>query len=298
MSSSTPPRSIPAARIETPRLAFPALLLANLFLPLGPVLVRLSDVGPVAAAFWRVTIALPFLILLALPALRRTPPSPREWGALILSGVTFAADLAAWHIGILYTKITNAAIFGNMSALLLPVWGMVVLRQRPARMQAAAFVLATIGALVMMGGSYELSPRYLKGDLFSLLAGILYTAYILIVQRARGRLDSWSVLTISSMASAPALLLCALWLGEAIMPGNWTPLIVLALSSQVIGQGLLTYAIGWFSPLVLGLSLLLQPAVSAVLGWALFGEWLTPTDMLGTLAVSAALVLVRLPSRG
>ena len=81
------------------------------------------------------------------------------------------------------------------------------------------------------------------------------------------------------------------------MPGDWTPLVVLALSSQLVGQGLLTYAISWFTPLVLGLSLLLQPAVSAVLGWVLFGEWLSVTDMVGTMAIAAALVLVRLPSR-
>ncbi|MFZ2995717.1 DMT family transporter [Sphingobium sp.] len=291
------PTSTPVARIGTPRLAFPALILANLILPFGPVLVRLSDVGPVAAAFWRLTLALPVLILLALPGLRRMPPSPREWGALLLSGLFFAADLAAWHIGILYTKVTNATIFGNMSGLILPAWALLVLRQRPTGMQAAALILAGAGALVMMGGSYELSPVYLRGDLFCLLAGILYTAYLLIVQGVRGRLDSWSVLAVSSVASAPPLLACALLLGERVMPTDWTPLVILALSSQLVGQGLLTYAIGWFSPLVLGLSLLLQPAVSALLGWMLFGEWLSPTDMLGTAAVGAALVLVRLPVR-
>ena len=288
--------STPSARAGMPKFAFPALILANLILPLGPVLVRMADVGPVAAAFWRLTLALPFLLILALPRLRRTMPTIREWSALIWSGLFFAADLAAWHIGILYTKVTNATIFGNMSGLMLPIWGMVVLRQRPRAMQAIALTLATAGAAVMMGGSYELSPRYLHGDLLCLLAGATYTGYLLIVQRARVRLDSWSVLAMSTLFSIPPLLLCALWLGERIMPGNWTPLLILAMSSQLIGQGLLTYAISWFTPLVLGLSLLLQPAVSAVLGWVLFGEWLSVTDMVGTMAIAAALVLVRLPS--
>ena len=289
--------STPSARAGMPKFAFPALILANLILPLGPVLVRMADVGPVAAAFWRLTLALPFLLILALPRLRRTMPTIREWSALIWSGLFFAADLAAWHIGILYSKVTNATIFGNMSGLMLPIWGMVVLRQRPRAMQAIALTLATAGAAVMMGGSYELSPRYLHGDLLCLLAGATYTGYLLIVQRARVRLDSWSVLAMSTLFSIPPLLLCALWLGERIMPGDWTPLVVLALSSQLVGQGLLTYAISWFTPLVLGLSLLLQPAVSAVLGWVLFGEWLSVTDMVGTMAIAAALVLVRLPSR-
>lgn len=291
------PSSTPVARIDMPRFAFPALLLANLILPLGPVLVRLSDVGPVAAAFWRLALALPFLLLLARPALRRMPPTRAEWIALTLSGLVFAADLAAWHLGVLHTKIANATVFGNLSGLFLPIWGMLVLRQKPRGMQAAALILAGVGAMVMMGGSYELSVTNLRGDLLCLLAGVLYTAYLLIVQRARGRLDSWSVLAVSSAISTPALLLSALALGERVMPDDWTPLIMLALSSQLVGQGLLTYAIGWFSPLVLGVSLLLQPAVAAVLGWLLFGEWLSPMDMIGTAAVAAALVLVRLPAR-
>ncbi|MFC3442948.1 DMT family transporter [Sphingobium rhizovicinum] len=292
MSTSTP-----VAPISMPRMAFPALILANLILPIGPVLVRLSDVGPVAAAFWRLSIALPFLILLAVPGLKRTAPTMREWSVLILSGVVFALDLAVWHIGILYTKVANATIFGNMSGLFLPAWALLVLRQRPTRNQAIALSLAGAGALVMMGGSYELSVRNLQGDLLCLLAGVLYTIYLLMVQGARARLDAWSVLAVASAASVPVLLLCALLLGETVMPHNWTPLILLALSSQLIGQGLLIYAIGWFSPLVLGLSLLLQPAISAIFGWLLFGEWLSPGDMIGTVAVGAALVLVRLPSR-
>ena len=150
---------------------------------------------------------------------------------------------------------------------------------------------------MIMGGSYELSVRNLRGDLFCLGAGLAYTAYLLIVRKARGRLDNWSVLAGSSLASAPALLLCASALGEVIVPHDWTPLLLLALSSQLVGQGLMTYAVAWFSPLILGLSLLLQPAVAALLGWALFGEWLSPAEMLGTMAVAAALVLVRLPAR-
>nr|WP_313809078.1 DMT family transporter [Sphingobium sp.] len=280
-----------------PRFAFPALILANIILPLGPVLVRLSDVGPVAAAFWRLTIALPFLLLLGFPGLRAAKPGARDYGAMLLAGLFFAADLAAWHLGIPLTKVTNATIFGNMSGLMLPLWGLLVLRQAPRPMQALALMLAAAGAAVMMGGSYELSPRYLRGDLLCLLAGALYTAYLLVVQGMRRRLDSWSVLAGSSLTGALPLLLLALWLGERVLPGNWTPVVALALSSQLIGQGLLTYAIAWFPPLVLGLSLLLQPVVSALLGWMLFHELLTAPDLIGAAAVGVALVLVRLPGR-
>jgi drug/metabolite transporter (DMT)-like permease len=71
-----------------------------------------------------------------------------------------------------------------------------------------------------------------------------------------------------------------------------------ALSSQVLGQGLLVYSIGTLPPLVVGLGLLTQPVVSASVGWFVYGETLSATDLVGALAIAAALVLVRLPDRG
>ena len=71
-------------------------------------------------------------------------------------------------------------------------------------------------------------------------------------------------------------------------------ILLLALGSQVIGQGLLVYALGVVPPLVVGLALLTQPAISAVIGWLVYGEMLTPGDLIGAAAIATALVLVRL----
>ncbi|HEX8379778.1 MAG TPA: EamA family transporter, partial [Allosphingosinicella sp.] len=58
------------------RYAFPALILGNLILALGPWMVRLTDVGPVASGFWRLALAIPFLFLLAWrQQAGREPPS-------------------------------------------------------------------------------------------------------------------------------------------------------------------------------------------------------------------------------
>ena len=94
------------------------------------------------------------------------------------------------------------------------------------------------------------------------------------------------------------LLPVSLLLGERIFPHDWTFVLILALSSQVLGQGLLVYALGSLSPLVVGLTLLTQPAISAFVGWMAYGERLEPLDWIGAAAIAAALVLVRLPSAG
>ena len=89
------------------------------------------------------------------------------------------------------------------------------------------------------------------------------------------------------------LLLFAWLLGERIWPGDWTPLLGLALASQVFGQGLMIYALGKLSPLVVGIALLIQPVVAGAVGWIAYAERLGAPDLIGIALVAAALVLVR-----
>ena len=107
----------------------------------------------------------------------------------------------------------------------------------------------------------------------------------------------WPVLAIATAAGALPLLGFALALGETVMPADWTPVILLSISSQLIGQGLLVYAMGHFSPVVVGLCFLTQPIASAAIGWAAYGERLSAADGIGALLICAALVLIRLPDR-
>jgi drug/metabolite transporter (DMT)-like permease len=291
----TTSKSHPLAPSSSLGTGFAALLLGNAALAFGPWLVRLSDVGPSAAGFWRLALALPFLLMIA-----TTVKQPVHWPrralavGIGLAAFFFAADLAAWHAGIALTKLGNATLFGNISSFAFAAWGLWLARKLPTPMQAAALALAAGGCVLLMAGSAELSARHLRGDLLALLAGLLYTGYLIGVERVRGELQPLPVLVLASLFGAVLLLPFALVTGERIFPDSWTPLLLLALGSQVMGQGLLVYALGVVPPLIVGLALLTQPAISALIGWLAYGETLTPLDLLGALAIAVALVLVRL----
>jgi len=281
------------------RFAFPALVVGSSALALGPWLVRLSGTGPVAAGFWRLALALPFLFVLALLTKQPVHWPGRKLAAIaIVAGFFFAADLAAWHAGIHLTKLGNATLFGNTSSLIFAIWGLWMARKRPSLAQAGALGLAVLGALLLMGSSAELSMANVRGDMLCLIAGILYTGYLIAVQKARRSLQPLPMLFIASAFGAAMLLPVSFALSEQIVPADWTFVFILALSSQVLGQSLLVYAIGSLPPIVVGLTLLTQPAISALVGWIAYEETLSPLDWLGAFAIAGALVLVRLPERG
>ncbi|WP_322740084.1 DMT family transporter [Sphingomonas sp. S1-29] len=271
-----------------------AVIVANIALAFGPLFVRMADTGPVAAAFWRIALAVPILLVAAFALKERPIASARGlWGLLLFSGLAFAADLASWHFGIMRTTLANSTLFGNSATFIYPIYGFLIARMWPTRMQTVALLLAGLGAALLLGRSAELSPRNLAGDLFCLLAGVLYAVYFILMARARTTMLPVSALALSSVASIAPLLLFALLLGEQILPSQWTPLVLLALVSQVFGQGLMIYALGHLSPLVVGLALLIQPVVSATIGWVMFDERLGALDLVGAVLVGIALVLVR-----
>ena len=127
--------------IRIGRLAM--LLAANAVLALGPWLVRMADTGPVAAGFWRLTLAFPLVALLAWREPAGRPALGRAGFLMVIgAGVFFALDLAAWHLGIERTRLGNATLFGNAGSVILIAWGLVAARQMPRVAEIGAICAA------------------------------------------------------------------------------------------------------------------------------------------------------------
>ena len=283
------------AMTSAPRFAFPLFLLGSIILSAGPLFVRLADVGPVSSAFWRLALGAPLLFVLVRVTERgaapRRPGRALLW--LALAGFFFAADLAAWHFGIGLTTLANTTLLGNSAAFMFPLWGYLVLRQWPTRRAGAALMLAVLGIALLAGQSASVSADHLAGDLLCLLAAIFYTGYLIVMERARRGSGALTALAWATLAGAIMLLPIGALSQDRFWPGDWTPLVILALSSQVLGQGLLIYSLPHLQPIASGVGLLVQPAFSAAIGYAWFGETLTLSDCAGIALVFAAILLVR-----
>lgn len=273
-----------------------ALLVGSALLAFGPLLVRLADVSTASSAFWRMSLAAPVLVAVAVWQRRGGAGIPLKalpWGVALVAGFFFAADLLSWHGGIVRTTMANATLFGNATAFLMAGWVLVVQRQKASRPTLQALALAGAGTALLLGNSAQMSPEHLVGDMLSLFAAAFYTGYLLVIIRLRDRLPTATVLAMSTVVSSLLLLPVALMFPGQFWPTDWRPVVALAVSSQLLGQGLMVYASGKLPAPVIGIGLLVQPLVSAMAGWLIFGETLGPVELLGAAMVAAALVLVR-----
>ena len=295
---ATPPGTPAAAH----RLGFAAAITGSIMLAFGPWMVRLADVAPSASAFWRLGLAVAPLALLARFTGAPLPRGTIDRRVLLLAalaGAFFAADIALWHYGIQRTTMANASLLSNAASFLLPLWGFLALGQRPGSKARLAILAAAAGTALLVGRSAELSQRNLAGDLFCLGAAVLYTGYLIVIDRLRGRVPVFPLLALATGFGALMLLPVSLAIAGpgGFWPHDWTPLVLLAFGSQVIGQGLIVFAVGHLKPLVVGLALLVQPSVAATIGLLRFGETPGLPELAGAALVITALVLVRLPER-
>ncbi len=280
------------------RPAFPALLAGAAAIGLAPILVRYAStpehggtIGPTAAAFWRLLLALPFLA--GGSALeRRAPPSGRDRAVLLAAGLFFAADLGFWHYSILKTRIASATILACLAPVLVTLGSWLLFRDRLTPHFLGGLAAALAGAAVLMG----FDPRQLLGNSFGILAAVFYAGYLLAIARLRARCSTAAVMAWSGLGASAGLLAGALLLGEPIVPSDargWAVVAALALACQLGGQTLIAFALAHLPAAFAAVSLLVQPVVAAALGWWLFGEALGPWQFAGGVLVLAGIAVAR-----
>ena len=275
---------------EFPVLAFAALLVGGMAIGFAGIFMRLSDVNPLASAFWRMALAAPFLWAWAFAVRGQDAAAGKRTDftrALVLAGIYFAGDMGIWHLSLHYTTVANATLLSNFAPIFIALWMWVAYRVRFAPIFIVGMLIALAGAMLLVGpnaGGPANGSTKLLGDGLGLASAVFYAAYQLVIKDARNaystaRLMAWST-TVTGIALLPFALAApgAFWPAQA---AGWLPLLALALVAQIGGQTVIAYASAHLPANLSSVSLLIQPLTAAVAAWMIFQEAIGPVQMAG-----------------
>lgn len=282
-----------------------ALLLAAVVMGASPLFVRFADVGPITSAFWRVALAVPVLLVWAIIDARRVGKTEDtvSWHAnkgnrlAILAGLVFAGDLLFWHLAIMNTSIANATFMATMA----PVWVLLLsgllIGERVGRAELLGLVLCLAGGAALVGGSLQLNPANLRGDIYGMITSIFFGLYFLCMRMARREGASTArIMALSTIVTTSALGIAALLLEDQILPLTLTgaaALLALAWFSHIGGQGLLAYALGFLPAAFSSLVIFMEAIAAAALAWIVLGENLSALQWLGGIAIFLGVAVAR-----
>jgi drug/metabolite transporter (DMT)-like permease len=261
------------------------------------ILVSLADVTPETAAVFRCLYAVPPLIVLAWRERRRYGPRPARDRCLgVAAGALFSADLICWHHAIHDVGAGLATVLGNLQVVLVAflAWGL--LGERPSARTTAAVPLVIIGAVLISGlfetGAFGVDPA--RGTLFGIATTVAYAGYILVLRliNADIRRPAGPLLDATASSAAISAVVGASYGAVDLVP-SWPAhgwLVLLALSSQVLGWLLISTSLPRLPAALTSLLLLIQPVSSVALGAVILGEQPSGPQILGVVVILAGVV--------
>ncbi len=268
------------------------------------ILVRLSHASPSTAAIFRCAYALPVLGLLAWLEDRRFGARPWvERRFALASGVFFAIDLLLWHHSIGDIGAGLATVLANVQVVLVPLAAWMWLSERPGRQVLAALPLALLGVILISGvverGAYGHNAT--RGTIFGIAAGVAYVGFLLFLRRGGADIRRPAGPLFDATAVATVLCVIAgLIIGDADLAPDWPGagwLIVLALTSQVLGWLLITISLPRLPAALTSLLLTIQPVGSVALAALILSESPSALQLVGVALVLSALLVATTPRR-
>jgi drug/metabolite transporter (DMT)-like permease len=279
-------------------------VLGALVIAFSAILVRLADVSPATAAFFRCAYALPLLGLLAWNEQRRHGPRQRRDRLLALgAGVFFAVDLICWHYSIEAVGAGLATVLGNIQVVLVAVIAWATLGERPSNRTLAAIPVVFSGVVLISGvvgsGAYGSNPAL--GVVYGVATAIAYAGFILVLRQAGGDLRQPAGPLFDATLSAAVFSALG---GIAIGNIDWTPgpesqawLVLLALSSQVLGWLLISVSLPRLPAAITSIVLMLQPMTTVLLGAVLLSEKPSAVQLSGVFVVLAGVAFATIGAR-
>jgi drug/metabolite transporter (DMT)-like permease len=262
------------------------------------ILYRKANVSPETGAFFRCLYALPALWVFVRIEERMLGPRPRSLRKTAwVAGAFFTADLLCWHHAIEEVGAGLSTVLANMQVVLVGLLAWALFRERPSSSALAAIPVATLGIVLISGvfenGAYGRNPPL--GALLGILTGIAYSGFLLTLRHGAG--DQQRVagpLFDATLASAVLILPIGLASGRLdLVPGlaSQAWLVLLALTSQVLGWLLITVSLPRLPAVATSLLLSLQPVGTVLLAALLLDEHPSSLQLVGVGAVLAGLVV-------
>ena len=274
------------------------MLAGGALISFSPIWVKIAQVGPTAAVFYRTFLGGVILAAIVLIRQERSWPNRRQLGLSTLCGFLFALDLALWHYGVQNAEPGLATILTNFQVFLMAAWGILIFKEQLTWRLVVSIPLALLGLTFLVGIRWQgLESYYRYGVLAALSAALVYTAYILVLRKTRTGAEPLAPVLNMAVVSLTCAMFSALGVlaaGESFAVPDlktWGALVMYGIFSQVVGWMLISIGLPRVEASRAGLALLAQPALAFTWDVLFFKHGASGAEIIGAVVALTAIYL-------
>jgi len=273
------------------------VLSGSVCISFAPIFIRLAEVSPDCAGFYRMLFAgITLALLLRLKQLS-LHLRHRTLFLLIACGLLLSLDFMCWHRSIHYVGPGFSTLLGNFQVFFTAFLGALLFKERLSLPFLVAVLTAMTGLLLITGIRFEaLETTYRLGIVLGLGTAACYSGYILLMKRAMAdqKLSGVAAMLIVALTCTVTLGLVTLASGASFAIPDSTSLLALVGAGVIcttLGWSLISSALKYTSATLASLCLLLQPALAFSWDVLFFSRPTTGRDIAGVVLVLSAIYL-------
>ena len=277
----------------------------------GAIFTHVDDIPPLLRASWRLQLTALILAPLALWQFNQIDSEIQSKlfdvstaKIIVASGIFLALHFGFWVTSLDYTSLTHSLLFVTAHPLVILI-GMFVFVRRPNRLELVGGIAAFTGAAISMLDAGDVQgDRSVTffGDQLAFLGAVFVVGYIVSGRILREWMPlflyAFPVTLIGGLLLVPASYLLESDYSEFGAFGYFGHetlvwFVLLAFIAGILGHTGLNYCLKYVSPLLISISVTLEPVLGSLIGWMFFstgipGMWTWiggPILMLGIISI-------------
>lgn len=265
--------------------------LSNLII--ASVLVRYSEIGPIASFGYRLLLPCIFLYSFLSISKNEDKLSKKSFNIAILTGFFLGLDLAFYSISLMYTSIAEASLLTNLCPFMTTFIAIIFFKEKVPSKYYLVLLIAFLGLLLLMSQT-GLSSEHLLGNWLAIVSAVFYSLFIILSKELRNTCSTFRMMFIASLSGSIILFALAIIFKEQIFPTTLSGVLVLvaiALFGHLLGNILYISRIKHISLSLSSLVLLIGPIFALLYGYILFRETFSLQQLVGMFTIILSVYL-------
>lgn len=217
------------------------------------------------------------------------------WAGGIACGVILCIASNLQQFGIMEASVGKSGFFTALYIMMIPVIG-IFIGKRPGIKLWFCVALAVVGMylLCMKDGSFTIE----RADIMLLLCALAFSFHILVVDYFSPKVDGVKMSCIQFFVCGVLSAVGMLFTETpdiSNIQAAWLPLLYAGLLSCGVGYTLQIVGQKGINPVIASLIMSLESVISALAGWVILGQVLSPKEILGCVLMFVAIIITQIP---
>lgn len=217
------------------------------------------------------------------------------WAGGIACGVILCIASNLQQFGIMEASVGKSGFFTALYIVMIPVIG-IFIGKRPGIKLWFCVALAVVGMylLCMKDGSFTIE----RADIMLLLCALAFSFHILVVDYFSPKVDGVKMSCIQFFVCGVLSAVGMLFTETpdiSNIQAAWLPLLYAGILSCGVGYTLQIVGQKGINPVIASLIMSLESVISALAGWVILGQVLSPKEILGCVLMFVAIIITQIP---